>query len=433
MKHNNIIYNFPSDIIAKSYCGYLLLISPSNGNWIVLKNQKQVDITKDFANKMSIREVYEKYKEEKQNIEEVIRELDGKHFCEKMEAEESSFTLRIYLTNNCNLRCTHCFMYADYCLKDELTYDEIINILYLSKNANCEKVIFTGGEVVLKKRFIDILKYAKKLGLYVQVLTNGVLWNHKMIRETSCYIDEIQISIDGFDEETNAAIRGKGVFDLAMKTVRGFIEERKSFVSVVITPTYDFIEKYEEKYVNFGQKMIEEFGTERFIVIFGKELLNGRNIKANDDKNNMMTTIVNKIYEKIYPNAELTTFVINHKNNRIYMNCGYGGLTINSNGDFYFCGRINEVKCYGNIRKIKFEDILKLRKKVREKTYVHNIIPCKDCEIRLICGGGCRVSNIPEITNSDFNDNKIFYRKCNEEIKNKFYKLMIEANEYLYW
>lgn len=43
MKNNkDRIFTFPSDIVAKNYGGYLLLISPSNGNWIVLESQIQV-------------------------------------------------------------------------------------------------------------------------------------------------------------------------------------------------------------------------------------------------------------------------------------------------------------------------------------------------------------------------------------------------------
>ena len=37
---------FPNDITPISYGGFLLLVSPSNANWIVLKNQIQVDIIK---------------------------------------------------------------------------------------------------------------------------------------------------------------------------------------------------------------------------------------------------------------------------------------------------------------------------------------------------------------------------------------------------
>lgn len=370
---------------------------------------------------MILSQVLIKYKNNERDVEKVVNELEGKHFCEKMEPMENTFTLRVYLTNNCNLRCSHCFMYADHCLENELTYEEIIELLKESREANCEKVIFTGGEVLLKDHFIDILKYSKKIGLYVQVLTNGVLWNTDMIKEASDYIDEVQVSIDGFDEKTNAAIRGKGTFEKALTTVEDFLKEKKSFVSVITTPTYDFIEKYKNEYINFGREMVSRFGTEQFLVIFGKELLDGRRIKSDPKKNSQMTKIVDEIYEAIYPNSELTTFVVNHKNNRIYMNCGYGGLTINSNGDFYFCGRIMEVGCYGNVRNMNFQDIMKLRKTAREKTYVSNITPCKNCDIRFICGGGCRVSNIPEITRGCLDQNREYQRACDQSYKDNLY------------
>ena len=428
-------YMFPGDLVAKNYGGHLLLISPANGNWIVLENQTQIEIAKALQLGVCLGDVYEKYyKEESINLLSVINELNRKHFCERMKPQENEFTLRIYLTNNCNLRCKHCFMYAENCLENELSYEEIINLLNESKNGGCSKVIFTGGEVTLKENFIDILIHAHDLGLYVQVLTNGILWNESMIKETSNYIDEIQVSVDGFNEETNAAIRGKGTYEKAIDTIAKFSYENKSFVSLITTPLYDFIEQYKENYINFGRKMVARFGTKRFLIIFGKELLDGRNVKADIERNKKMSRIVDEIYEAIYTNSELTTFVVNHTHNRVFMNCGYGGLTVNSNGDIYFCGQVQEVGCYGNIREISFDEVLKRRKVARQKSYVDNIRPCSECELRYICGGGCRVANVPGITTMDLTDEKtIFHRVCDPEYKANFYRLMIEANEYLYW
>lgn len=427
-------YIFPKNIVPKSFGGYLLLIAPESGNWIVLENQDQIIIAKELQRGDTVQDIIAKFPTiHKIDILAVLKELEGKHFCEKMEPQDSRFTLRIYLTNKCNLRCKHCFMYATDTLENELTYDEIIELLNKSKKGGCEKVIFTGGEVLLKDRFIDILQHAHNLDLYVQVLTNGILWTEDLIEIASNYIDEIQISIDGFNEEVNSLVRGKNTYQQAIHTIENFIKRKKVFVSVIITPLYELLEKYKDAYIKFALDLIKKFGNEKFLVIFGKGLLDGREIISNKEKNKWMAKCVEEIYEEIYPNSSLNTFIVNHKNNRIYMNCGYGGLTVNSNGNFYFCGRIYEVKCYGNIRNEEFNEILKKRKLARKKSGVDNIVPCNKCDIKYICGGGCRVENIPAITQMDLEDKITFRKQCSEAYKNSLYKLMIESNEFLYW
>lgn len=424
-------FTIPNDIVAVNYLGFMLVVSPSNGNWIVLENQKEVDAFKSLLDGESSEMVIKKFG--KICYEHIEREIRKRRFGEKMEFIEEGFTLRIYLTHSCNLRCKHCFMYADNELENELTYEEIIDLLYKSKQAGCNKVILTGGEVTMKEHFLDIVKYAHVLGLYVQIMTNGVSWDQKMVDECAQYIDELQVSIDGFDEETNASIRGKGVFSRALQTVEMFSLYKNLLICIIITPLYDIFKNHFSGYQQFAIKMLEKYSQNNFLLIFSKELLDGRNVQSDYKKNERMRIMVNKLYESIYPNAELTTFVMNHEHNRIYKNCGYGGLTVNSNGDIHFCGRIMETRSYGNLRELPFDQIIRMRKRAREISSIEFIEPCNKCELKYICGGGCRVSQVPDLTMADLDSNKIYKRKCSTEYKNNFYKLMIESSEFLYW
>ena len=83
-----------------------------------------------------------------------------------------------------------------------------------------------------------------------------------------------------------------------------------------------------------------------------------------------------------------------------------------------------------------FNDIFKLRKKARERALVYNISPCNKCDIKLVCGGGCRISFVPIMTKTDITSNEkpiIFIRECSKEYKNKIYKLMVESSKHLYF
>ena len=136
-------YKFPEDLIPVKYNGYLLLISPNNGNWIVLDNQEQVNIVKKLISQKNAKELLNEGIYSYLNIKSVISEIEGRHFCDNNVQIEDNFTLRIYLTNRCNLRCKHCFMYSTKSLKNELTYEEIIKLLNKCSEAGCKKVILT--------------------------------------------------------------------------------------------------------------------------------------------------------------------------------------------------------------------------------------------------------------------------------------------------
>lgn len=428
-------YSLPKDIYAKSYGGLMLVISPSSGNWIVLDSQCQVDIFRSMVNGLTLQEIHERFSGFESEIEKVITEIEGRNFVHSTVEEEEGFTLRLYVTNKCNLRCRHCFMYAAEALKHELALWEICKLLEQARKYGCVKLILTGGEVLMCKDLGEIVKYADTLGLYIQVLTNGTLWTEARVKELAPYIDEIQVSIDGFNEDTNAEIRGMDSFTPAMNTLDMFAEYPEVMSSAVITPSYGGLEYYRKEYTEFAQCLTERYRDKNFLVVIQRELIDGRNIKADPERNRKMNETVKDMYEEIYPNSELTSFVMNHRGGRIFRNCGWGNLTVNSNGDTYFCGRINDVKKYANIREQSFDEIMRTRKLMRKLSSVDYVMPCRECALRYICGGGCRINNFPDIAKADaeylINHLLVRHTECTEEYKNNLYRLMIEADKFL--
>ena len=197
----NMQYSLPKDIHAKSYGGFMLVISPSSGNWIVLDSQQQIEILKSLMAGENLTALHERF--DPHEIARVTAQIEGRRFVHSVPESfcSEAFTLRLYLTNSCNLRCKHCFMYASSAFDDELTLTEITRLIEACRGYGCVKVILTGGEVMMREDFSDVLKFADSMGIYVQVLTNGTLvsWTDKSIHDLSPYIDEVQVSIDGYD------------------------------------------------------------------------------------------------------------------------------------------------------------------------------------------------------------------------------------------
>ena len=80
----------------------------------------------------------------------------------------------IELTAKCNLRCVHCYI-RDTCTTNELSYEEICDILDQIADAGCLWLLFTGGEPLVRKDFTDIYQYAKKKGFLLFILSNATL------------------------------------------------------------------------------------------------------------------------------------------------------------------------------------------------------------------------------------------------------------------
>jgi uncharacterized Fe-S cluster-containing radical SAM superfamily protein len=126
----------------------------------------------------------------------------------------------------CNLACTHCFNNSGPDVKTFgfLSPDAVRRELEEGARRGVRDVFFTGGEPFLHTQIAEMLEASLEFAA-TTVLTNGTLINDRMadrlaaIERHARYSLEIRVSLDSFDERTNDAIRGAGVFQRVMATV----------------------------------------------------------------------------------------------------------------------------------------------------------------------------------------------------------------------
>ncbi|MFH1674134.1 MAG: radical SAM protein [Pseudomonadota bacterium] len=100
-------------------------------------------------------------------------------FHEKAVAARVPVNGTLEMTYRCNLNCVHC--YCNLTLDDtnaceqELTTQEIVDLIDQIADRGCLWLLITGGECLLRKDFFDIWTYAKKRGLLLTLFTNGTL------------------------------------------------------------------------------------------------------------------------------------------------------------------------------------------------------------------------------------------------------------------
>jgi radical SAM protein with 4Fe4S-binding SPASM domain len=429
---------FADNIIIKRCENVYLAISIDTANWIVLYSLFQKSVFEQLVKGTTLGEAMSLVSsgEEGNQFKKLLAAIIARQFAAVDNKPQISYIegykmLNLYLTNACNLRCQHCFMHSGVKIEKELTLDAWIKLLTDFRTAGGEYITISGGEPLMYKDFPTVVRYADSLGLKITVLSNGVLWTADMIESLAPFITEIQISIDGVDENSNAVVRGNGHFDQAVNTVIQFAN-RNVRTSVATTFTFDNLQDdVAERY----QHLIDQIRLKTNNSVFfklSKKILKGRNTDYTKDENKRFFEKVNTIEQCIDANAVYNSFIEGHLPNRVARNCGYGGLSVSADGNVYLCNRISEVESYGNIQKHPIEYFIQLGKEAYQQTAVENVLPCAACHLRYICGGGCRIDDYNFVGKLQNEQELLQQITCTEEKKRKLERKMIESFNYYY-
>ena len=109
------------------------------------------------------------------------------------------------VTYRCNERCVHC--YVDHDDHGEMTTAEIKDVLDQLAAAGTFFLTLSGGEVLMRRDFFEILEHARALLFNVRIKTNGVMIRE---REAQCIralgVEHVQVSIYSHRPEIHDAI-----------------------------------------------------------------------------------------------------------------------------------------------------------------------------------------------------------------------------------
>ncbi len=109
------------------------------------------------------------------------------------------------VTYRCNERCVHC--YLDHDDHGEMTTVEIKDVLDQLAEAGVFFLTFSGGEVFMRRDFLELVEYARRLLFNVKIKTNAVMIGEaeaQRIRALS--VDTVQVSIYSHRPEVHDAI-----------------------------------------------------------------------------------------------------------------------------------------------------------------------------------------------------------------------------------
>lgn len=82
-------------------------------------------------------------------------------------------SMEIEFSRACNFRCVYCYLENRTAAADELSREEIKDVVLQAKELGARKIIILGGEPSIYPHLVEMLRFIAGLGLQIEMFTNG--------------------------------------------------------------------------------------------------------------------------------------------------------------------------------------------------------------------------------------------------------------------
>ncbi len=115
----------------------------------------------------------------------------------------------------CNFRCQYCYVPNPDELKNELTRDEIKDLILQAKNLGARKIIILGGEPMLYPEIFEMMQFIKDNGMAIEMFTNGTNIDKTAAKKLFDYNVTVVLKLNSFKEEIQDKLAGvKGAYKI---------------------------------------------------------------------------------------------------------------------------------------------------------------------------------------------------------------------------
>jgi SynChlorMet cassette radical SAM/SPASM protein ScmF len=321
-------------------------------------------------------------------------------------------SLYFYITEGCNLRCSHCWINPPFEENNKagkfpyVSFELFKHIVSQAKELGLSGVKLSGGEPLIHPEIDEILDYIKEEDLNLTVETNGTVCTPELVEKIrACRGHITSVSLDGADAKTHERVRGvKGSFDAAIQGLRNLVNGglEPQIIMAVMRHNRDSMEKL----VRLAEK--EKAGSVKFTFVTstGRE----NDISRDIDKVLTLEEIIETgkwIEKELIPSSRMD-IVYSHPMafkpfgkaiSRSSGSCGiFGIIGVLGSGKYALCGigqTIPEM-VFGDAQKDKLADIWNSNPLINE---IRDRLPrdlkgiCHDCIFRKKCLGTCIAMN----------------------------------------
>jgi radical SAM protein with 4Fe4S-binding SPASM domain len=319
----------------------------------------------------------------------------------------------VHLTNNCNLKCPYCYNKTDRETKIQLekvglvaptmSTDEFKRLIARLIECGVRRLLFTGGEPLMRPDALELVQYARSLSdtVNLEMLTNAILITDEVAEVLCKNMSAVTISLDGHEKHMHDYYRGKNTFEPTVRGIRRLVAKKKElglaqpYIAIVPALTERNIVNMKEIYefslddlgANGLAPIIFQAGDHQEVSISQIPELNVY-LEALDRTSEYLKSR-NARLGKTEPSAPPAMAPRNH------CGVGHGEISIDPGGFVYPCQSLHfdEFIC-GNVREYDIKEIFlesPVMKRMRSTT-VDSVAVCTHCDLKYLCNSGCRAT-----------------------------------------
>ena len=336
---------------------------------------------------------------------EIGETLSTMRFFESGEKYPIAFAANVSfnITRICNLECPFCYYdsspRAGKPENGELSVDEWVEIAKQVRHVNPSATIYVaGGEPLVRKDCVALLRKVSELDLKVKLITNGTLIRAQEVAAMKG-IDHltVQISIDSIVERENAASRGEHSLVKALKAASML---KSAGCRVEVSSTITQLNKrsqvaFHEYFASLGIRTRNSI----FFVGGDRSSRNAEDLGFTPDEAWKLLSTSEAALSKMDKRGEKRALMrpsIVPGNVKRGCGVGYGTISIDPGGIVSPCNHLREsTHRLGDLRKHSIINVLTEGYKRFSFVDVDQmpLSGCRTCHVRYLCAGGCKASS----------------------------------------
>lgn len=403
-----------TDTFTQKVEDYLLVYNPLSEKGITVLNKEAYFLFNLVDGKQTVWQIFEEAKKVDPNVDfnqikKIFLDFEEAEivYFDKPKIKKTNLLKKpkklevwFHITNQCNLRCTYCYVWkTTEKMNFELAKKSIKKIIDDAKKNGFKKILFkfAGGESILElKNILNLVDFARELGknkemeLDFVLLSNGVLISEKVAKILKEKDLRVAVSLDGL-EKYNDLQRvfpsGLGSFKFVEQGIENLLKAKVHF-NITVTITKKNVENIPELTSYLLKRNIPfAFNFYRENPYVSEEL-------EGDDKK--LVFFLKKAYQIIYNNPPPYRIIdglldrVSFRKPHLYT-CGVGQnyIVLKHDGKIVPCQMLLDKP----IGSIDDKDVINTMKKTNSKSLknlsVSKKSPCRQCQWRYICCGGC--------------------------------------------
>ena len=137
------------------------------------------------------------------NFEFPIEDIEDAVKNGRLLSMEIEFSLR------CNFRCPYCYVPHNSYPENELSREEICDVILQAKELGARKIIILGGEPTLYPDILDMIRFIRKQDLEAEMFTNGTGITEDFAKQLYDNDVRVALKMNSFDENHQDMLTGK--------------------------------------------------------------------------------------------------------------------------------------------------------------------------------------------------------------------------------